>query len=157
LIANREGAAAQGFPPAGRVGMVAPSPGKPRAMSQPTVPTTVSLSIPAAADYLLLVRLALSGVCSLTPLGVDEVADLKLAVTEAATNLLTEDPAGRLDFAFNLADAMLSLEIHGGTDVTASPGEQELSRALIDATVDEHEFGAGTVRLRKRFPEGGQS
>ncbi len=45
----------------------------------PTDSREVSLGIPAKPEYLVLVRLALSAVCRLTPLGPDEVADLKLA------------------------------------------------------------------------------
>ncbi len=45
----------------------------------------VHLSVPARPDYLVLARLALSAMCRLTPLEHAEVADLKLAVTEAAS------------------------------------------------------------------------
>ena len=41
----------------------------------------------------MLARLALSAVCRLTPLEPAEVADLKLAVTEAATEFVEEDAA----------------------------------------------------------------
>ena len=41
------------------------------------------ITIPAKPGYLVLARLALSAVCRLTPLDSTEVADLKLAVTEA--------------------------------------------------------------------------
>ena len=47
----------------------------------------VSLTIPARPDYLVLARLALSAVCRLTPLSPEEVADLKLAITEAANDV----------------------------------------------------------------------
>ncbi len=46
----------------------------------------VSLTIPARPDYLVLARLALSAVCRLTPLSPEEIADLKLAITEACSN-----------------------------------------------------------------------
>ena len=49
----------------------------------------VSLTIPARPDYLVLARLALSAVCRLTPLSPEEVADLKLAITEAANDSWT--------------------------------------------------------------------
>jgi anti-sigma regulatory factor (Ser/Thr protein kinase) len=112
----------------------------------------VSLTIPARPDHLVLARLALSAVCRLTPLSADEIADLKLAVTEAANDYVDEarpdDQEGRLSFAFMLRDDRLVLELRGpATEV--SDVEQELGRAIIDATVDESSFGADHTTLVK--------
>jgi serine/threonine-protein kinase RsbW len=112
----------------------------------------VSLTIPARPDYLVLARLALSAVCRLTSLSPDEVADLKLALTEAASDYVDDAPAendeGRLAFAFRLLSDRLEMELDGRpADVPA--GEQELGRAIIDATVDECDFGAARTRLVK--------
>ena len=48
----------------------------------------VALTIPARPEHLVLARLALSAVCRLTPLTPEDVADLKLAITEAANDFL---------------------------------------------------------------------
>ncbi|MGE5636513.1 MAG: hypothetical protein ACM3UV_06190 [Nocardioidaceae bacterium] len=114
----------------------------------------VSLTIPARADYLVLARLALSAVCRLTSLSADEIADLKLALTEAASDYVDEASAendeARLAFAFRLLSDRLEMELDGRpVDVPAS--EQELSRAIIDATVDECDFGAAGTRLVKHL------
>jgi anti-sigma regulatory factor (Ser/Thr protein kinase) len=112
----------------------------------------VSLTIPARPDYLVLARLALAAVCRLTPLSPEEVADLKLAITEAANDFVEESPPdaeeGRLDFRFRLLDDRLVLELEG-PDAEVSDMEQELGRAIIDATVDESDFGHGRTRLVK--------
>src|SRR4051812_4706817 len=113
---------------------------------------SVLLTVPANPDYLVLARLALSAVCRLTPLEADDVADLKLALTEAATGLLPAGPPSgdaRLGFAFRLGDAELILEIDGAAEPAASAEEQELTRAIIAATIDESEYATGTVRLVK--------
>jgi anti-sigma regulatory factor (Ser/Thr protein kinase) len=112
----------------------------------------VSLTIPARPDYLVLARLALSAVCRLTPLSPEEIADLKLAITEAANDYVDEtrplDDETRLSFGFHLLDDRLSMELEGpGSDISAM--EQELSRAIIEATVDEANFGSGRTRLVK--------
>ena len=116
----------------------------------------VALTIPARADYLVLARLALSAVCRLTPLSAEVVADLKLAITEAANDFVddtrADDDEGRLNFSFRLLDDRLLLELDGpATEV--SDVEQELGRAIIDATVDECEFGSGRTRLVKYLAE----
>src|SRR3954449_2735889 len=77
----------------------------------------VSLTIPARPDYLVLARLALSAVCRLTPLSAEEIADLKLAITEAANDYVDEsralDDEGRLSFSFRLLDDRLALDLEG--------------------------------------------
>jgi anti-sigma regulatory factor (Ser/Thr protein kinase) len=112
----------------------------------------VALAIPARPDYLVLARLALAAVCRLTPLSPDEVADLKLAITEAANDYVMDwdpdDEEGRLNFAFRLHEDRLVLELDGES-AKVSDMEQELGRAIIDATVDECHFGEGRTRLVK--------
>lgn len=112
----------------------------------------VSLSIPAKPGYLVLARLALSAVCRLTPLEPAEVADLKLAVTEAAAEFVAE--AGKdettVDFQFRLHPDRLVLELRGPAG-SEPPDEQELSRAIIEATVDRADFSAGRTLLVKQL------
>ena len=112
----------------------------------------VSLTIPARPDYLVLARLALSAVCRLTPLTPEEIADLKLAITEAANDYVDEsrplDDESRVSFSFRLLDDRLAMELIGpGSPVSAV--EQELSRAIIEATVDECSFSSGRTLLVK--------
>jgi serine/threonine-protein kinase RsbW len=112
----------------------------------------VALTIPARPDYLVLARLALSAVCRLTPLSAEEVADLKLAITEAANDFVDDsrpdDDEGRLSFSFKLLDDRLLLELEGPRG-SVSDVERELGRAIIDATVDECDFGGGHTLLVK--------
>jgi serine/threonine-protein kinase RsbW len=112
----------------------------------------VSLTIPARPDYLVLARLALSAVCRLTPLSPEEIADLKLAITEAANDYVDDsrplDDESRVSFSFRLLDDRLAMELSGpGSPVSAV--EQELSRAIIEATVDECSFGSDRTLLVK--------
>jgi serine/threonine-protein kinase RsbW len=128
----------------------------------PEGPTTqaesrdVSLTIPARPDYLVLARLALSAVCRLTPLSPEEVADLKLAITEAANDFVEDSPPdveeGQLSFAFKLLDDRLLLRLDGPA-VSIPAVEQELGRAIIDATVDECRFEEGRTLLVKHLSE----
>jgi serine/threonine-protein kinase RsbW len=112
----------------------------------------VSLTIPARPDYLVLARLALSAVCRLTPLSPEEIADLKLAITEAANDYVDEarpiEDESRVSFSFRLLDDRLAMELHGPAS-PVSAVEQELSRAIIEATVDECSFSSGRTLLVK--------
>ena len=113
----------------------------------------VSLTIPAKPDYLVLARLALSAVCRLTPLEALEVADLKLAVTEAASEFVhsgNDHDDDTIAFEFRLGEGRLELELVGPEDVTSNT-DRELSHAIIDATVDESEFSPGRTLLVKQL------
>jgi len=116
----------------------------------------VALTIPARPDYLVLARLALSAVCRLTPLSPEQVADLKLAITEAANDFVEDSPPdaeeGQLHFEFKLLEDRLLMQLDGpAVDVSAM--EQELGRAIIDATVDECSFEPGRTLLVKQLAE----
>lgn len=121
---------------------------------------TVSLTIPAKPDYVVLARLALSAVCRLAPLELEAAADLKLAITEAASFLMGGDrrAASREDgevpqmsFRFDLRDDAIVVEVSGAEQPTISEEERELSRAIIGATADDCEYSNGTMRLTKRL------
>jgi hypothetical protein len=131
-------------------------------MEATSVPTrTVSLAVPAKPDYVVLARLALSAVCRLSPLAPEEVADLKLAITEASNYLMggerrqssreETDGVGTLTFKFDLGDDALELCVSGDEMPTVSAEERELSVALIKATVDSYEYGDGLMRLTKQL------
>jgi anti-sigma regulatory factor (Ser/Thr protein kinase) len=116
----------------------------------------VSLAIPAKPGFLVLARLALAAVCRLTALVPSDIADLKLAVTEAAGDFVAEDDAAadaddhRVDFSFRLEDAVLVMEL-SGTPPQSPAVEQELSHAIIEATVDEVSFSPGHTVLVKHL------
>ena len=121
---------------------------------------TVSLTIPAKPDYVVLARLALSAVCRIAPLELEAAADLKLAITEAATFLMggdrrstarEDDADASMNFSFDLQDEAIVVEVRGSEERTFSEEERELSRAIIDATVDDCEYDGDTMRLRKRL------
>jgi hypothetical protein len=121
---------------------------------------TVMLTTPARPDYVMLARLALSAVCRLAPLEPDEVADLKLAVTEAATYMMggerravarDDQPVPTMRFEFELQDDRLVLGVAGEQLPTVSEEERELSRAIIAATVDDCVYDDGGVRLTRHL------
>lgn len=115
----------------------------------------VSLTIPARADYVALARLALAAVCRQTVLAPEALADLKLAVTEAAGGFVYEDgaadsdPDGRLSFRFGLDLERLVVELQGAPRRSLTEEERKLSREIIEATVDECTPWFDGIRLVK--------
>ena len=125
-------------------------------MEAGTADRTVTLTIPAKPDYVVLARLALSAVCRLAPLELEAAADLKLAITEAASFLMGGDRRSvaredhevpHMTFSFDLHDDEIVVEVSGEELPTISEEERELSRAIIDATADDCQFENGTMQI----------
>lgn len=121
----------------------------------------VRLTFPAKADYLLLARLALSGVARNLRLGDELLADLKLAVTEACGNSIRhaygpdggpvtvefEVDAGRLGILVEDAGKGVTLRPVAGEapDDVGQPLDGGMGMPIIRAIVDELEVSAGAA------------
>src|SRR3954452_2373156 len=135
-------------------------------MASATDTHTVSLTMPAKPEYLVLARLALSAMCRLTPLEPEQVADLKLAITEAATYIMGGErrseareqtgDATPIHYSFSIEDDRMVLEVSGEERPTLSEEERQLGRAIVEAVVDENSFEPGVVRLVKNLPPADQ-
>jgi anti-sigma regulatory factor (Ser/Thr protein kinase) len=125
-----------------------------------------TLVFPARPEYLLLARLALTGVARLVQADEEAVADLRLAVTEAAANACRHaypDGVGDVTVQFALdVDGRLAVVVEDdGPGFHREPvedwrpdelGEDGMGLAIIRSVVDEVEIsarasGSGT-RLR---------
>jgi serine/threonine-protein kinase RsbW len=127
---------------------------------------TVRLTIPARAEYITLCRLALTGIGRLRELSDELLADLKLALTEAASNSVRhaygdKDP-GVVEIAYELFPDRLVIEVtdegEGFDPAQAEVNAVEFSEgglgiAIIRAIADEVEIGAqpGGRGSRLRF------
>jgi serine/threonine-protein kinase RsbW len=116
---------------------------------------TVRLTIPARAEYITLCRLALTGIARLRELSDELLADLKLALTEAASNSVRhaygDKDAGVVDISYQLFSDRLVIEVtdegEGFDPAEAEGNAAELSEgglgiAIIRAIADEVEFAA---------------
>jgi serine/threonine-protein kinase RsbW len=127
---------------------------------------TVRLTIPARAEYITLCRLALTGIARLRELSDELLADLKLALTEAASNSVRhaygDKNAGVVDISYQLFSDRLVIEVtdegEGFDPAEAEGNAAELSEgglgiAIIRAIADEVEFGVqpGGKGSRLRF------
>jgi serine/threonine-protein kinase RsbW len=124
----------------------------------------VRLRIPAKAEYISLVRLALSGLSRLRPLDEETLGDLKLAVTEACSNSVRHgygDGSGMVEVSYELQPDRLVVQVEDdgpGFDPDAAGKRQGdlaeggLGIAIIQALADEFEAGqrphGGGSRLR---------
>lgn len=130
----------------------------------------VRLSFPAKADYLLLARLALSGLARGLPIEDELVADLKLAVTEACGNAVRHaypDGDGEVTVSYQVADGALEMVVEDQgaglrerepvDEVSDHPLESGMGMSIMRSIVDELDVAAGSdgrgtvVRMTKRL------
>lgn len=117
---------------------------------------TVRLTIPAKAEYITLVRLALSGLSQSRELSDETLGDLKLAVTEACSNSIRHaygDRDGFVEVVYELHPDRLVVEVCDDGPGFSVPeptlmGEDGLNEgglgiAIIRELADELELGPG--------------
>ena len=124
----------------------------------------VALSIPAKPEYIVLCRLALTGIARLREVGPELVADLKLALTEACSNSIRhayeEGRTGAVEVRYELNGDKLAVEVSdegSGFDAGApidAGGELDeggLGIAIIRAVTDELSIESDGDGSRLRF------
>jgi serine/threonine-protein kinase RsbW len=118
----------------------------------------VRLTIPAKAEYISLVRLALSGLSQTRDLPDETLGDLKLAVTEACSNSVRhayeDGREGSVEVVYELHSDRVVVEVSDdGTGFTVSEREPQSEEALTEGGLgisiirelsDELEVGPGT-------------
>jgi serine/threonine-protein kinase RsbW len=111
----------------------------------------IRLSVPAALEYVRIVRLTASGVASRLGFDVEEIEDLRVAVDELAS--IVVDAAGGGDLVVQFAVRDDSLRIEGEATLSPSRAENakvdDLTAQILAAVVDEWDLSTheGCVRF----------
>ena len=108
----------------------------------------VTLTFPAAPEYLRLARIATADAASRAGLDYEEIDDVRIAVSELCSVVSVESGATvRLSFAVSAGAITVEGESHTGT---AAVSGTELSKAIVAAVSDEHSLDTadGTTRFR---------
>lgn len=132
--------------------------------------STVRLTLPAKAEYLILVRLTLAGIAREVPMSESALADLKLAVTEVCANAVRHayrGGAGVVRLVFEVGNEAIEVTVEDdgpgfaraelpdegllGEELLEDGMGLSISRAIVDElVVDGGSGGRGTVvRLTK--------
>lgn len=109
-------------------------------------PTTVAcgpvtLTFPSDASMARVARLTASSVASLADFSIDEIDDIKIAISEVVTLLIQQGDGGLITLEFGAGDGSFTIE--GGAGATATPLAEEdaaLTAAVLDAVSDTHEL-----------------
>ena len=107
-------------------------------------PEPIVLELPSSSEYLLLARLVVSCAGQLAEFEPEDVYDLKLAVTEAATNVVRHTVVDSFQIEYKVLPGTVEITVidrGGGFDVrelTEKPGEHGgFGLAVIRSLVDE--------------------
>lgn len=122
---------------------------------------TVRLTVPAALEYVRIVRLTASGVASRLGFDIEEIEDLRVAVDELTSLVVEAADGGELEVVFAVYDGALHID----GEVCVAPGRvpatakvEELTAQILAAVVDEWQFDVQEDRLRfccvRRVPNG---
>src|SRR3712207_86289 len=104
----------------------------------------ISLTLPSSPEYVLLARLVVTQVGRLAGFGPEDVYDLKLAVTEAATNVIRHAAVESFQIEYRVLPRTIEITVvdrGGGFDVeklTGKPDEHGgFGLAVTQSLVDE--------------------
>ena len=122
----------------------------------------ISLKIPSRAEYVLIVRLVASQAGELAGFGQQDVYDLKLAITEAATNVIRHAAVDSFEIEYRTKPGAVEITVEDtgeGFDVedfTGDPDSQggfglSVIQSLVDDLALESAAGGGTrLRMTRR-------
>jgi serine/threonine-protein kinase RsbW len=117
--------------------------------------TPVSLTLPSSPEYVLLARLVVAQVGRLAGFGPEDVYDLKLAVTEAATNVIRHAAVENYEVQYRMLPRAVEItvtDVGGGfnvADLAREPDAQggfglAVIRDLVDELALDTAKGGGT-------------
>lgn len=114
-------------------------------------PGPVGLVLPAVAGMSRVARLTASAVASLADLGIDDIDDVKIAVSEVVALLVEHGDRSNLSMSFEIHGRALAIE--GTTTATRFDGDDDavaLSATVLDAVAGGHElsFVDGRIVVR---------
>ena len=105
---------------------------------------SVKLQLPASSAYLVLARTAVAAMCARLDYPLDRLEDVKLAVDEACSLLLSDtDPNGQLDIELAPTEAgHLSVQVSSRTLHGKAPKQTSFAWTVLTALVDQVSAGA---------------
>jgi len=110
----------------------------------------IMLTIPPKAEYIMVVRLTLSGIAARAGFDFETIEDLKMAISEVFNLFEIEKLKGKISVEFNIASEFLDIRI----DVpNGELRDNELAKMILQTLTDDAEFektGDGhRVKLKK--------
>ncbi len=128
----------------------------------------ILLKLPSRAEYVLLARLVVAQVGQIAGFGPEDVYDMKLAVTEAATNVIRHASVGHFEIEYRAKSGVVEVTVvdtGGGFSVEdlapGADGEGGFGLAVIrsladEVTLDSTEGGTRLTIIRRAGKDSGK-
>jgi len=101
----------------------------------------VRLSVPAALEYVRIVRLTGSGVASRLGFDIEEIENFRVALDELASVAIDAASGGELEMTFSTTESELRVEgrapVAAGVDVAV----ESLTAQILKAVIDDYDLG----------------
>jgi serine/threonine-protein kinase RsbW len=109
----------------------------------------VRLNVPAALEYVRIVRLTGSGVASRLGFDIEEIENLRVALDELASMTIDVASAGELEMTFFTTDTELRIVGRAPIAEGVEVGVEPLTAQILKAVIDDYELGTddGFVRF----------
>lgn len=109
-----------------------------------------TIRFPARPGYLMVSRLNASTIASAAGFDVEEIDDLRLAVTEAVTWLLADESSGgNVEVSLSAKDGLVRIDgVRTADDIPSRPVD-DLSEAILSVTVDEYQLSEASRTERR--------
>jgi serine/threonine-protein kinase RsbW len=108
-------------------------------------PSRASFDLPADPEMWTLARMGVSAIATRLDFGIDEIEDLRLAVSELCSTCAegaTAESRIVLECSWDRSGIEVRCEVSGIADSAEVEGDEtELSRRILAALTDEHEIG----------------
>lgn len=122
----------------------------------------VRLTLPARSEFVGVARSLVAGIASRLDLDLDQIEDVRLAVSEACAVVLPDvRPSSDLDVVLRLGEADLTVDISAPTSAEAMGTAESFAWTVLRALTDQAdgEVAQGRLRVRLRFvaPVGSRS
>ncbi len=107
----------------------------------------VTLTVPAALEYVRLVRLTTSGYATRLGFDVEELDDLRVAIDELASAVI-DAAAGDLEVTFSTSGQMLCIRGTAPTAAGADVTVDELTSQILKVVIDDYDIGMHDTAVR---------
>lgn len=112
----------------------------------------VDITVPLDTRFTATLRVLSASLAADAGFTVDEIDDLRLAISEVFSMMAAEHPKGRLTASFVADGDVITVELTG-EESSSRLQPDELARNILHAVVDSCRFEARSVVLSKRAAE----